>query len=543
MTVMYVLAGLTCAAVLLRSLPNTMDAPKRYVIADDVDERRKRWKVVGKKTQPDVADIPTMVSEMRDAFESGITLPLNKRRATLKAMLAMVTENEKAILDAVWEDLRRPTGETVYYDFLMVQGELRKLIKNLKRWTAPERVGDFSLLTFPSSQWIEKEPYGVVLVIGPFNFPFLLTAGVVAGAVAAGNNVILKPSLDVPRSTQLLADLFAKYVDPAVVSVVGHGIPGDGIDTVNALLSETFDYVFFTGSTRVGAIVAQRAAAKLTPYTLELGGKNPVFVTPTADLSLAAKQCVWGRNVNCGQQCISPEYVLCHRSVLEEFTNQVRRWTRELIPDPFADGAMGRLVGGNKQQGGVSGVATVGRDAMGRVAALLGKIGTRGETLVCGGGFNAAQRAVEPTTVICGWDSELMLEEMFCPILCVIPYDDLRDAAAQVRARPKPLSLYLFSRSRAEQRTIIDNTTAGGVTVNGVLYHAGHSSLPFGGVGESGIGAYHGRHSIDCFQHRKPVLQKWRDVGDGGALTDPFFVYGPHDGIKMKLLRLVGKMS
>lgn len=545
MTAVYALAGLVCAAVLLRSLPNTMDAPRRYVVAEDAEERRKGWKVVGKKTHPELADIPALVSEMRDAFESGITLPLENRRAALKAMLAMVTENEKAILDAVWEDLRRPTSETLYYDFLLVQGELRTLIKNLKRWTAPERVGSFSLLTFPSSQWIEKEPYGVVLAIGPFNYPFLLTAGVVAGAVAAGNNVILKPSLDVPASTRLLADLFARYVDPRVVTVAGHGIPGDGVDVMNALLAEKFDFIFFTGSTRIGSIVAQRAAAKLTPYALELGGKNPVFVTPTADLSLAAKQCVWGRTLNCGQQCIAPEYVLCHRSVLDEFTDQLRRWTRELLPDPFAEGAMGRLVGPSSSSSSASSSLSSGggRDATGRVAALLGKIGTRGETLVCGGGFNAAQRAVEPTVVICGWDSELMLEEMFCPVLCVIPYDDLRSAAAEVRARPKPLTCYVFSSDRGEQRTILDNTTAGGVTVNGVLYHVGHSGLPFGGVGESGIGAYHGRHSIDCFQHRKPVLQKWRGMEDDGVFTDPFFVYGPHKGVKLKLLRMVGSLS
>mmetsp|Transcript_19156 Transcript_19156/g.30993 ORF Transcript_19156/g.30993 Transcript_19156/m.30993 type:complete len:209 (+) Transcript_19156:344-970(+) len=208
-----------------------------------------------------------------------------------------------------------------------------------------------------------------------------------------------------------------------------------------------------------------------------------------------------------------------------------------MLPDPFAQGAMGRLVGGG------SAVSNSGRDAMGRVAALLGKIGTRGETLVCGGGFNAAQRAVEPTVVVCGWDSELMQEEMFCPILCVIPYDDLGAAAAQVRARPKPLALYVFSRNRGEQRTILDNTTAGGVTINGMLYHVAHSGLPFGGVGESGVGAYHGRHSVECFQHRKPVLHKWRGLGDGGLLTDPFFVYPPFDRTKLKLLRSVGNMS
>ena len=526
----YVFAGLACALALLRGIPNTMDASRRYVVREDADDRRKRYKVVGKKPLPGLEDIPGLVAEMRDAFETGITLPIDSRRRQLRAMLSMFLENERAILDAVWEDLRRPTGETVYYDFLLVKSELKKLLKNLRRWTRPERVGAFSLLTFPSSQWIEKEPYGVVLVVGPFNFPFALTAGVAAGAVAAGNNVVLKPSPDVPASSRLLSDLFARYVDPRVVSVVGPEIPGDGVDVTQALLREKFDFIFFTGSSRVGSIVAKCAAEKLTPVALELGGKNPVFVTPTADLSLAAKQCVWGRTLNCGQQCIAPEYVLCHRSKMDDFTEHLRRWTRELIPDPHEDGAMGRMVGNPK--------------GMARVAGLIEKIKSspRGERLVCGGGYNAARRAVEPTVVVCGWDSELMLEEMFAPILCVVPYDDLRDAAAEVRARPKPLALYVFSNSVAEQRIVLDNTTSG-VTVNGVLYHAGHSSMPFGGVGESGVGAYHGRHSIECFQHRKPVLRVRRRMGDFGALTDPWFVYGPHDGVKLKLLRAVAEMS
>ena len=206
----YVFAGLACALALLRGIPNTMDASRRYVVREDADDRRKRYKVVGKKPLPGLEDIPGLVAEMRDAFETGITLPIDSRRRQLRAMLSMFLENERAILDAVWEDLRRPTGETVYYDFLLVKSELKKLLKNLRRWTRPERVGAFSLLTFPSSQWIEKEPYGVVLVVGPFNFPFALTAGVAAGAVAAGNNVVLKPSPDVPASSRLLSDLFAR---------------------------------------------------------------------------------------------------------------------------------------------------------------------------------------------------------------------------------------------------------------------------------------------------------------------------------------------
>ena len=529
------LVGLTCVAWSIHSSYCPINASRCYAIDDESRERSKGWEIVGKKCVRDASEIKTCVHEMRDAHGSGCTLPLENRVASLSSLLRMVTENEKLILDAVWKDLRRPIGETLYYDILLVQSELRKMIKNLRRWVSPERITKQSLLTFPSSQWIENEPYGTVLVVGPFNYPFLLTVSIVAGAVAAGNNVILKPSNDVPSSSTLLQELVSRYLDPRVVTVVGPRVPGDGIDVMTALLAEKFDFIFFTGSTRVGSIVAQHAGAKLTPCALELGGKNPVFVTPTADLQIAAKQCVWGRTLNCGQQCISPEYVLCHHTVLPQFMSELKHWVRELTSDPYSEGSMGRLVGGSP----------AARNATERAIGMLDKIGTTGEKLVCGGGHSKELRMIEPTVVLCGWDSELMQEELFCPILCVIPYCNLKDAAVKVRSRPKPLALYIFSRDIIEQRTVLDNTTSGGVTINGVIYHAGHSSLPFGGVGESGLGVYHGRHTIDCFQHKKPVLQKWRGLGDMGIITDPFFIYGPYrDGcIKTKLLRLVGYMS
>ena len=542
-------AGLVLHQV-LRRIDDLVSAPRRRFRSRHGDVgvgpeyvSKTTYGVVGGAKPPGLRDVPALVAEMRDAFESGVTLPLEHRRATLRAMRAAFAENEAAILAAVWEDLRRPEGETLYYDFLLVKTELERLLANLGRWTAPRRVRAFSLLTFPSSQWIEREPRGTCLVIGPFNYPFALTAGVVAGAVAAGNNVILKPSNDVPRSSALLFELFKRYVDPRVVSVIGPGIPGDGADVVTDLLRQKLDFVFFTGSTRVGSIIARKAAETLTPCALELGGKNPVFVDATADLSLAAKQCVWGRALNCGQQCIAPEYVLCPRSKLDAFVDNLRRWTQTLIPDPYAEGAMGRLVGWNAAPG--AGAANGARRASARVAALLetARGGKHGEKVVCGGGMDATRGVVEPTVVVCGWDSPLMREEMFAPILCVVPYDDLFEAAARTRALAKPLALYVFSRDREFVRYVLDNTTAGGVTVNGVLYHVGHGALPFGGVGESGVGAYHGEHSVRCFSHEKPTLRKWRDCLDGGLLTDPFFVYGPHDGIKKTLLRAVAERS
>ena len=503
-------------------------------------QSKTTYNVLGSVKPATLQDIPTLVEEMRDAFESGITLPMPNRKATLQSMQKMFVENESQILAAVWEDLRRPEGETLYYDYLLVMTEIGKLIKNLKKWTAPTRVSKFSLLTFPSSQWIEKEPHGTCLVIGPFNYPFALTVGVLAGAVAAGNNIILKPSVDVPKSSQLLADLFRKYVDSRVVTVVGPNIPGDGVDVVTNLLSQKLDFVFFTGSSRVGSIIAKKAAETLTPVTLELGGKNPVFVDMSADISLAAKQCIWGRTLNCGQQCIAPEYVLCKRSKLNEFVEQTRRWTQELIPDPYKEGAMGRLVGWDSNN-----VNKNGKSAASRVQGLLdlAKASKNGEKVVVGGALDQSRGVVEPTVVVCGWDSPLMREEMFAPILCVVPYDDLEAATAMVRQQPKPLALYIFSRDKNNTRFILDNTTSGGVTVNGVLYHVGHGGLPFGGIGESGVGAYHGEASVQCFTHKKPTLKKWRDLFDFGVLTDPFFVYGPHDGVKKTLLRAVAERS
>jgi aldehyde dehydrogenase (NAD+) len=515
------------------------------------------YTVLGTSAPPTLADIPTLVTEMRDAFESGVTLPLANRLETLVAMKKMFVENEQRILRAVWEDLRRPEGETLYYDFLLVKTEIQKLITNLHKWTKPERVSKFSLLTFPSSQWVEKDAFGTVLIIGPFNYPFALTAGVVAGAVAGGNNVVLKPSNDVPFSSNLLRELFVKYVDPRVVTVVGPHIAGDGVDVVTSLMRQKLDFVFFTGSSRVGAIIAKQAAETLTPIALELGGKNPVFVDETADLSLAAKQCVWGRTLNCGQQCVAPEFVLVHRSVLEKFLEQARRWTHELVPDPYLEGAMGRLVGWNASASSAgdddknnaaddSDGNTSGRkSAAMRVKQLLdvARAGKHGEKIVVGGGADFSRGVVEPTVVVCGWDSPLMREEMFAPVLCVVPYDDLEDATRMVRTRPKPLALYVFSKHKKNTRHILDNTTSGGVTINGVLFHVGHTGLPFGGVGESGAGSYHGEASVKCFTHQKPTLRKWRDLHDFGVLTDPFFVYGPHDRVKRTLLRAVAERS
>jgi len=293
-------------------------------------------------------------------------------------------------------------------------------------------------------------------------------------------------------------------------------------------LKQKFDFIFFTGSSKVGKIVARAAAENLTPTVLELGGKNPVVVTDCADINLAAKQCMWGRIINCGQQCIAPEYVMCHESQIDAFLSACKSWANVFVPDASIEGSMARIGGPNSRMADVAKLLDGARKNIG------------GDIIVHGGSYDVKTRMVEPTVIRCDSSaSPLLQEELFAPILCVLPYSDLTDAINMIRSRPKPLTMYIFSRSSKKIRLLLDNTHAGGVTVNGALMHCAHDELPFGGVGESGYGRYHGRYSVECFQREKSVLQKTRDVGDFGIITDPPLVYLPHAAWKTRVARFV----
>jgi len=475
-----------------------------------------------------IKDIPDVVSDMRHCFNAGTSLPLEKRREQLKALLKMINAHEKEILEALRADLMREGIEALYYDVVLPKKEISAMIKNLKRWTGRRRVWEQSIITWPSQQWLEKQPYGCALVCSTWNFPFLLSLVPLAGALAAGNTVVLRPSNDSRASTDLLVKLIRSYCDPHVVQAVGSEIAGNGVNVMQVLLKQKFDFIFFTGSTKVGKIVAGAAAETLTPTALELGGKNPVVVTDCADINIAAKQCIWGRTINCGQQCIAPEFVLCHESVVDEFTDSCKYWVQRFVPDASVEGSMTRI-------GGPSG-------RMDHIAKMLDalKLGRSGDQLVCGGGYNVNTRMVEPTVVLCEKDaSPLMQDELFAPILCVLPYSTLDEVIDVIRSKPKPLTMYIFSRTAAKTRFILDNTHAGGVTVNGTLTHCGHDSLPFGGVGDSGSGRYHGKYSVECFQREKPVLQKMRGLGDFGIVSDPALLYLPHRKWKVRAMKML----
>ena len=481
---------------------------------------------------PTLSEIPDVCEDMRACFAAGLSLPLQKRRQQLMALLKMIREHEAEMLAALREDLSRVGVEALYYDVILPLSEIKAMVNNLRAWTGRRRVWTQRLITWPSSQWTEKQPRGCALVCSSWNFPFMLSLVPLAGAIAAGNTVVLKPSNESAVSTALLVKLLRQYCDPRVVQCVGSEVKGDGIDVMQTVLKEKFDMIFFTGSTSVGKIVARAAAENLTPTVLELGGKNPVVVTDCADLNIAAKQCMWGRTINCGQQCIAPEYVICHESRADRFMELCKTWANRFVPDASVDGAMARIGGPNPAS------------RMAKIGKMLddAKSGVEGDQIICGGGYDVTRRMVEPTVVKCASEkSPFMNAELFAPILCVLPYKTLGQAVDLIRSKPKPLSMYVFSRTASKTRILIDNTHAGGVTVNGTLTHCAHDGLPFGGVGESGFGRYHGRYSVDCFQREKPVLQKTRGLGflGFGLITDPPLVYSPPAEWKTRVARMV----
>eukprot|EP00048_Salpingoeca_helianthica_P015272 m.225906 g.225906 ORF g.225906 m.225906 type:complete len:580 (-) comp16824_c0_seq1:71-1810(-) len=471
-----------------------------------------------KITKDNLGDV---VDDLRAFYRAGLSKPLETRKQQLLGLRRFFVENEAAIIEALKSDLGRPLFEGLYYDVLLPVSEIDHAIKNLHKWTAPKPVG-FSIVTWPSTQWLQEEPYGVVLIMSCWNFPINLALLPAIGAIAAGNSILIKPNSSSPACARLLRDVLPKYVDPRLLAVAGPFECTD-IECSQLLLKHRFDHIFFTGSVRGGAAVMAAAAQYVTPCVMELGGKNPVFIDRDVDLDLAAKRIVWGRMTNGGQVCICPDYVLCDEAVIDQFCELTKKWTREFYgSDPKTNGTFGRI---NATQ-------------MARMSKLLAN---PGGTVVVGGTTDPAANFVEPTVVLAGPQSPLMQEELFGPILVVNKVKNVDEALAIVNARDKPLAMYIFSNSEAYQRKVVSNTSAGGVTINGTLFHAGHPGLPFGGVGTSGFGAYHGKHTFDCYSHKKPVLAKsvWRD---GGLLSDPFFLYPPWDASKIKILRLIAKI-
>lgn len=427
------------------------------------------------------ADIPAVVARLRQTFATGRTRPVEWRREQLHALERLMSENEAAITDALEKDLGRSPFEAWLADIASTTGEAAYAAKNVGKWMKRRhRLLEMSQL--PGRGWVEYEPYGTVLIIGAWNFPFALTLGPAVGAIAAGNTMVLKPSEVAPASSALMAELVPRYLDNDAIAV----IEGDGAVS-QELIAQGFDHLLFTGGTEVGRRVYEGAAPYLTPVTLELGGKSPVIVSADADIEVAAKRIAWTKLINSGQICIAPDYVLADASVRDRLVDELRKTI-----DKFEAGNTGKRI--------------VNERHFNRLANALAA--TKG-TVAVGGETDAVNLKIQPTVVVDPDPAEpLMTDEIFGPILPIVTVQNLDEAISFVNARPKPLAAYLFTKAKAVRERVIRDVPAGGMVVNHLIFHFATHKLPFGGVGPSGLGAYHGKFGFETFSHKKSVLTK-----------------------------------
>jgi aldehyde dehydrogenase (NAD+) len=423
-----------------------------------------------------------LAARQRAAHCGGASLDIGHRLSALRVLRAAVLAREPQIIAALADDLGKPEFEAYGSEIAPLLGELDSAIRHLERWARPRRVGT-PLLT-PAASYVAPEPFGVVLVIAPWNYPLQLSLIPMVGAIAAGNHVVVKPSELAPATSRIIAELLSECFEPEYACAVLGGIP-----ETQQLLAQRWDYIFYTGSSNVGRIVMTAAAEHLTPVTLELGGKNPCIVTEHADLRAAAKRIAWGKCFNAGQTCVAPDFVLAHESIREQLVAELGTAIAGFYgPDPAASADYGRIVN---------------RAHLDRLVGLL-----QGEHVAIGGVWDADELYLAPTVVdSVSWESPLMRDELFGPVLPVLDYDNLPEEIGRLSTRPKPLTLYLFSRNHAE-KSLAERVPAGAVVINDTLIQFTNPNLPFGGVGDSGMGAYHGRHTFETFSHHKAILRR-----------------------------------
>lgn len=456
-------------------------------------------------TQLAVGDI---IRKQRDFFKTGKTKDVAFRLAQLKTLKQAVVEQQPAIIEALRADLNKPEFEA-YAIEVGVLKEIDYAIKHIKSWTKPKKAA-IGIEQFPGFGRIYAEPLGVVLIIGPWNYPFQLIISPLVGALAAGNCAMLKPSEIAPHSSHVLADIIQKYFDPAYIAVVE-----GGIETSQQLLAEKFDHIFFTGGTAIGKTVMQAAAKHLTPVTLELGGKSPCIVDSEINIEYTARRITWGKFINAGQTCIAPDYILVNKKIKQDLLDSIKKCIREFY--------------GNEPAASPDYARIINQKHFLRLVEFL----KNGEIII-GGETNSAERYIAPTMIDnVSLSDPVMQDEVFGPILPIVEYNDLTEAINIINEKAKPLALYLFSNNKNLQQRVLQETTSGGVCINDCVMQVGVSSLPFGGVGDSGIGSYHGKASFDTFSHYKSVLNR-------SMLLDPKLRYAPYQGKLQLLKRIIG---
>lgn len=454
-------------------------------------------------------NIPHTLQQQKAYFKSQQTKDISFRISVLKKLKEEIIVREHDIYEALKKDFNKPTFETFISEYGLVISELNLTLKNLKSWAKSKRVKS-SMLTFPATDYIYKEPYGAVLVIAPWNYPFLLAIEPLIMAIAAGNTVVVKPSELTTHTSQLVTDIIQTVFNKDhATSIEG------GISVATELLEQKWDYIFFTGSVPVGKIVAKAAAKHLTPVTLELGGKSPCIVDETINLKLATKRIVWGKFLNGGQTCISPDYIIAHSTIKSELIEALKI---EIInaygENPKESEDFPRIINERNTE---------------RLIEMLEDV-----NVVHGGEHHMESCYIAPTLVDNpGLDSKLMQDEIFGPILPILTYTNETDIDSIISNYDKPLSLYVFTKNKQFTNKIINTYSFGGGAVNDPLIHFGNHRLPFGGVGASGIGAYHGKHGFDTFSHHKSISKR-------GTWFDPPIRYAPYKG-KLGLLKKMFK--
>lgn len=435
-------------------------------------------------------DIDEILESQRAYFRSGATLPVEFRVARLRDLYNAVKRHEDEICRALSEDLGKSDFEGFMCEVGLALTEISYMIRHTRRFAREHRVRT-PLAQFASRSYKKPSPYGNTLIMSPWNYPFLLTIDPLADAIAAGNTAVVKPSAYSPATSAVIRDIIGECFEPRYVAVVTGGRKENA-----ALLEKKFDFVFFTGSQNVGREVLRHTAETLTPAVLELGGKSPCIVDSTAKLRLAAKRIVFGKYLNCGQTCVAPDYILCHRSVKDEFIREVCAQIKvQYGEDPLRNPDYGKIINEKHFE---------------RLCGLIDR-----EKTVLGGNGDRDTLRIAPTVMDhVTWEDPVMQEEIFGPIMPILTFDSFDEVYAMLADRPKPLALYLFTEDRGRVREVTERCSYGGGCVNDTIIHLATSQMGFGGVGESGMGAYHGKEGFDVFSHTKSIVDKktWMDL-------------------------------
>ena len=435
-------------------------------------------------------EIAFILEEQRKFFLSGETLPIKFRKQMLKKLYASVISHKEEILSALTSDLGKSDFEGFMCEVGLSLTEISYMIKNVKKF-AKEKTVITPLAQFASRSYKKPCPYGNTLIMSPWNYPFLLSIEPLANAIAAGNTVIIKPSAYSPATSKIIEKILSECFEKKFVAVVTGGRQEN-----SALLEQKFDFVFFTGSQAVGKEVLRHTAENLTPAILELGGKSPCIIDSSAKIRLAAKRVVFGKYLNCGQTCVAPDYILCHKDIKDEFVKEVKiQIEKQYGKNPLENSDYGKIINQKHFE---------------RVSSLINT-----EKVVHGGKTNPQTQQIEPTVLDnVTWDDAVMQEEIFGPIMPILTYENLDQVIADLQKKQKPLALYIFSQNKNNIKAITEKVSYGGGCINDTIIHLATSEMGFGGVGESGMGSYHGKTGFDAFSHTKSIVDKktWMDL-------------------------------